>query len=83
LAPNDVNPPLTVKVLLPLTVVAPLRLRPPEPDWTVVLEVLVVLPRVTLWALAPVPILRATPLAESTVGTVMAAKVGLEVVAMS
>jgi len=55
LPPRLVSPPLTVKVLVPETVVLPDREMPPEPDWTTVVEVPLVEPRVVVWLEAPVP----------------------------
>src|SRR3954464_15176351 len=51
--PKDVLPPLTVNVLVPDTVVLPLRLMPPEPDCTTLLELPLVEPKVVVWLLAP------------------------------
>jgi hypothetical protein len=50
--PKEVRPVPTVKVLLVVTEVLPLRLTPPLPDWTVVVEVPLVEPRVVVWLLA-------------------------------
>jgi hypothetical protein len=58
-------PPLIVAPLIVLEVVTtPLKVMPPEPDWTTVLEVVLVLPTVVVWAVALVPTLTApVPLA--------------------
>jgi hypothetical protein len=45
-------PEVAVKVSPEDTVVLPLRLTPPLPDWTVVVEVPLVEPRVVVWLLA-------------------------------
>jgi hypothetical protein len=53
-APNEVLPPLTVNVLVPATVVLPVRLIPPLPDWIKVCELPDTFPSTTADAL-PLP----------------------------
>ena len=55
--PKVLRPVPTVKVLVPVTDVAPLRLIPPEPELIVVVEVLLDEPRTTVLAPAPLPML--------------------------